>query len=511
MNKFQLYVLTLGLTIAGLTLFCYKAYVLKFPLTPETHSRMWNVEARVTFVGRNEPIKMSLHLPDNSRWFAIVDENFISRGYGLATIKTRHYGNRKAVWSKRKATGRQSLFYRCVVRRGHLAEPPAPPSPPEAEYPIFEGAHLAAAESVIAEIREQSADMDSLVAELMNRLNKSQPDENLTLLLGKEPSLLKKVEIASGILAHGGVPARIVQGIRLEEQNRNAPLIQWLEVYDGKLWRPYDPVSGQRDIPDNYMPWWRGPSPMGQLKGGDKLQTELAISANQEAAITAALERAGFANPLLMTFSLFSLPIRTQAVYRVLLLVPVGAFLLVIFRNVIGVKTFGTFMPILIALAFRETELLWGIALFSSLVGLGLAIRFQLERLKLLLVPRLASVLIVVVLLMAALSVLTHKLGLERGLSVALFPMVILTMTIERMSIVWEEQGSKEGLQQALGSLLVAACTYLIITVSYVEHLVFVFPELLFLLLAGTLLLGRYTGYRLLELSRFRALIKKNP
>jgi hypothetical protein len=189
----------------------------------------------------------------------------------------------------------------------------------------------------------------------------------------------------------------------------------------------------------------------------------------------------------------------------------VGAFLLVIFRNVIGVKTFGTFMPILIALAFRETELLWGIALFSSLVGLGLAIRFQLERLKLLLVPRLASVLIVVVLLMAALSVLTHKLGLERGLSVALFPMVILTMTIERMSIVWEEQGSKEGLQQALGSLLVAACTYLIITVSYVEHLVFVFPELLFLLLAGTLLLGRYTGYRLLELSRFRALIKKNP
>ena len=364
---------------------------------------------------------------------------------------------------------------------------------------------------MIAQIREQSADMDSLVAELMNRLNKSQPDENLTLLLGKEPSLLKKVETASGILAHGGVPARVVQGIRLEEQNRNAPLIPWLEVYDGKLWRSYDPVSGQGDIPDNYMPWWRGPSPMGHIRGGDKLQTELAIGANQEAAINAALERAGLANPLLMTFSLFSLPIRTQAVYRVLLLVPVGAFLLAVFRNVIGVKTFGTFMPILIALAFRETELLWGIALFSSLVGLGLAIRFQLERLKLLLVPRLASVLIVVVLLMAGLSVLTHKLGLERGLSVALFPMVILTMTIERMSIVWEEQGSKEGLQQALGSLLVAACAYLIITVSYVEHLVFVFPELLLLLLAGTLLLGRYTGYRLLELSRFRALIKKNP
>ncbi|KPK26867.1 MAG: hypothetical protein AMK69_11315 [Nitrospira bacterium SG8_3] len=511
MNRFQLCLLTIGLTMAGLVLFFYKAFVLNFPLIPEARSHVWNVEASVSFVARNEPVKMSLHLPDNSRWFAIVDENFVSRGYGLATIRTKQYGNRKAAWSKRKARGYQSLFYRCVVRRGYLTEPAGPSSPPDVEYPQFEGAPLAAAESVIAEIQEQSADVDTLVAELINRLNKSQPGGNLALLLGKEPTLLKKMEIGAGVLAHASIPARVVQGIRLERQNRNAPLIQWLEVYDGKLWKPYDPVTGRPDIPDDYLAWWRGRAPVGQLNGGDRLKIQLAVGINQEAAITAAIERGEFANPLLMTFSLFSLPIRTQAVYRVLLLVPVGAFLLVVFRNVIGVKTFGTFMPILIALAFRETRLIWGIALFSSLVGLGLAIRFQLERLKLLLVPRLASVLIVVVLLMAALSILTHKLGLERGVSVALFPMVILTMTIERMSIVWEEQGRSEALQQALGSLLVAALAYLIMTVSYVEHLVFVFPELLFLLLAGTLLMGRYTGYRLLELFRFKALIKQNP
>jgi hypothetical protein len=454
---------------------------------------------------------MSIHLPDNSRWFAIVDENFVSSGYGLATIRTKQHGNRKAVWSKRQSRGQENLFYRCVVRRGYLTEPTGPSGSPDLEYPQFEGAALAAAEAVIAEIQEQSADADTLLAELMNRLNKSQPDGNMALLLGKDPTLLKKMETGAGILAHAGIPARVVQGVQLEWQNRDAPLIQWLEVYDGKLWKPYDPVTGRPEIPNDYLAWWRGRSPLGQLKGGDRLQIQLAVSVNQEAAINAAIERGEFANPLLMTFSLFSLPIRTQAVYRVLLLIPVGAFLLVVFRNVIGVKTFGTFMPILIALAFRETKLAWGIALFSSLVGLGLAIRFQLERLKLLLVPRLASVLIVVVLLMAALSILTHKLGMERGLSVALFPMVILTMTIERMSIVWEEQGQGEALQQALGSLLVAALAYLIMTVSYVEHLVFVFPELLLLLLAGTLLLGRYTGYRLLELLRFKALIKGNP
>ena len=112
------------------------------------------------------------------------------------------------------------------------------------------------------------------------------------------------------------------------------------------------------------------------------------------------------------------------------LLVPVGVFFLVVLRNVVGIRTFGTFMPVLIALSFRETQLLWGVFLFTTLVGIGLLIRFYFEHLKLLVVPRLAAILIVVIGLMALLSVLINKLGLEQGLSVALFPMVIL----ERLS-----------------------------------------------------------------------------
>jgi hypothetical protein len=190
------------------------------------------------------------------------------------------------------------------------------------------------------------------------------------------------------------------------------------------------------------------------------------------------------------------------------LLIPLGAFLLVILRNVIGIKTFGTFMPVLIALAFRETQLLWGVALFTLIVALGLAMRFYLEQLKLLLVPRLAAVLIVVVLLMAGISIISNQLGLERGLSIALFPMVILTMTIERMSIVWDERGPAEAIHQGLGSLAAATLVYLVMSNHFVAHLIFVFPELLLLVLAMTLLLGRYSGYRLFELFRFKVLAR---
>ena len=62
-----------------------------------------------------------------------------------------------------------------------------------------------------------------------------------------------------------------------------------------------------------------------------------------------------------------------------------------------------------------------------------------------------------VVVLIAAISLFSHKLGLERGLSVALFPMVILTMTIERLSITWEERGASHAMKVAIGTLFAAS------------------------------------------------------
>ena len=113
---------------------------------------------------------------------------------------------------------------------------------------------------------------------------------------------------------------------------------------------------------------------------------------------------------------------------------------------------------------------------------------------------------IVVVLLMLLISLMSHKLGMETGLSVALFPMVIIAMTIERMSVVWEERGATDAMRAGGGSLLIAMVAYIFMGMSWLEHLIVTFPELLLVLLAVVLLAGRYTGYRLLELSRFKAL-----
>jgi hypothetical protein len=506
MTRRHLILLTLTLTLIGSIVFLYKALVLNFPLVPEVRSDIWEIEAHLSFVADNKPIKVSMNLPRNSRQFAIVNENFISRGYGVNVVAED--GRRKVHWSIRKARGTQNLYYRASVRRVDRDIPPKIPEGSSPEKPDIKGAYREASEALVSEAREKSADKDGIVIELLHRLNNPRPGDNAALLLGKKTSVQNKVDLSVQLLALAGIHARSVHGIRLEDQKRNSTIIHWLEIYDKKQWVSYDPITGRRGVPEDYLVWWWGMEPLFESQGAKNLAATVSVSRSEESAIQAVLETGEMKKPFLLDFSLFSLPIETQSVYHVILLLPVGVLLLVILRNVIGIRTFGTFMPVLIAMAFRETQLAWGLFLFTTLIALGLGIRLYLAHLKLLVVPRLAAILIIVIFLMAIFSILTHKLGLERGLSVALFPMVILTMTIERMSIVWEELGALDTLQQGAWSLVAALLAYVVMTLSYIEHLVFVFPELLFILLAGMLLLGRYAGIRLLELPRFKSLTK---
>ena len=496
------------LAIAGMSVFAYKVYVLSFPVLPKTKVQIWNVEARVSFVAQDKPVKVSMFIPTGTSRFAVLDEHFISSGYGL--VVSTEGGNRKAAWSIRKARGRQTVYYQAVIRSVRSKPTRTDVEAPEIIARPFEGPKQEAAKSLLQHVKAKSADTAGLVAGLLQMLNKEPPDDRVDLLLGKKATLRKKAEVAVRLLENAGIPARLVQGIHLQEEKqqffKKSELLCWIEYHDQKHWNSCDPIRGKTPVPNDWIAWWRGPGELAELTGAEKLKATVSVSPKVEEGVASAILRGEISKPLLLRFSLFSLPVNTQAVYRVMLLVPIGAFVLVILRNIVGIKTFGTFMPVLIALSFRESGLLWGLLLFCVVVAMGLVIRFYLERLKLLVVPRLAAVLIVVVGLMAMLTIVSHSLGLHRGLSVALFPMVILTMTIERMSIVWEERGPAEALISGLGSLLTAALAFVVMNVKYIEHLVFVFPELLLVLLALTLLVGRYSGYRLMDLFRFKAL-----
>jgi hypothetical protein len=503
MPKRHLYWLAAFLSLISLGFFAYKVLVYHYPLTPDVTVKRWNIECKISFIAdKGQAIKVALYLPHQDNRFTVLDEGFVARGYGISQ-KSSKYG-KQVVWSTRKANGLQTLYYRVMVKQNDMAQTDNPKKTPIVLRKPLEGATLAAVETVLEQIYQVSADVETQVSELLKRINQAQ-DESIRFLLGKRPSLIKKLQVIQQVLEQGKITNRIVQGVQLGNNQRQAKPVYWLEVFE-QQWYVFDPMSGHQEIPEHYLAWRYGIGPLANVKGGRAPTVETSISLDEADVISMLAWRDKTQPSQLYDFSLLNLPLNNQAVFKILLMIPIGTLLLVIMRNVIGIKMFGTFMPILIALAFRETELVWGIFLFTFIVALGLSIRFYLEQLKLLLVPRLASVLIIVILLIIALSILTHQLNLQHGLSMSLFPIVIITMTIERMSIVWEEHGHVEALQQGFGSLLVAAIAYMIMNLSLLQHLFFVFPELLLLCLVSTLLLGRYTGYRLLELNRFRRL-----
>lgn len=504
MSRRHLYILCTLLVLVGGVVSLFKAQVLGFPMVPDARTEIWRVDVRVKFKGDGRPVKVTLQVPRSSDAYALIDQTFVSPGYGLAT--TPSGANRHATFTIRKESGEQSISYRAVVQRTNVSADPEPLPRPAPGKPRLSDEELSAARAVVADLWEQSADEASFVTLLLARMQAPRPQGELAALLGQDPSRRKKAELAADLVSLARVPARAVHGVPLEGLRRNVGAVHWLEVFIDGQWRPFNPSDGGQAAPANAMPWWRGKIPLVRIEGAAGAGFEIATSQAYEMALHTALLRGKEVGSGFVEFSVMGLPIQMRAVYQVLLTIPIGIMVLVVLRNVVGMSTFGTFMPVLMAMAFRETELLWGVALFTVVCGIGLMVRFYLEQLKLLLVPRLAAVVIVVIAIMAVLSVLSNKIGFDRGLSVALFPIVILAMTIERMSIVWEERGARESFRQAAGSIAVAMICYAVMNLALIQHLFFVFPELLLIVLAVTLLLGRYSGYRLVELPRFKIL-----
>lgn len=508
MNNNKINVTALILILIALSAVYYKHEKLGLPLKPAEQSEVWTVEAKLQFKANGGPAKAQFYIPRDPPGFIKLNEDFISSNYGLATEQDAL--NREALWAVRRAKGKQVLYYRMELTRDNHDTPartqPRPAYPPVPDYEEPLGSAVMA---LLKDVRSHSADIVSFTRELLSRLNTPKPDQNISLINKAGHGSVEWVRQLIQILAGARIPARIVYVLPLQDLVKHGTLVPWIEVHNDFEWIAFDPVSGRQGFPQDILVWRTGDDPLITVSGGQPGEVDFSISRHALSQVSIAEQWARQTDSRLMDFSLFALPVQTQNVYRIILMVPLGALAIVVLRNLIGLSTFGTFMPVLIALAFRETSLLWGVIMFTMLVIVGLALRLYLEKLKLLLVPRLAAVLTIVIMMIALFSIVSVQLDLERGLSVALFPVVILAMTIERMSIVMEENGAHEAFKLGTGSLIAAILGYMVMTHEWLGHIIFVFPETLLIVLALTLILGRYTGYRLLELWRFRGLIKE--
>jgi hypothetical protein len=501
----HLKVLVILLVSLGVLITAYQIFILGIPMTEDETDDLWNIDAKVEFqASPREPVKLQMFVPPLAQDYVSLNESFISNNYGVSI--NRADGNRKVTWSARRASGKQTLYYRLVLTKRYSGEQA------KAKGPIFrdsipvEGAEKIAAEALLAPIRQHSADVETFISETIKRVNNSN-DDNVKLLLGGDASTPNKAKVIELLLSIAHVPMERVHTIRLAADVQQDPEL-WLRSFNGENWLYFNPESGEQGLPVDRLVWWVGDNSLIALEGGKQAQVSFSLDNSEINAIRLAKLTDENTDADFLEYTLYGLPLQTQQTFMIMVMIPIGVLVILVLRNLGGLQTLGTFTPVLIALAFREMQLGYGIVFFTLITALGLMLRSYLEHLKLQMLPRLSVVLTFVVVLIAAISLFSHKLGLERGLSVALFPMVILTMTIERLSITWEERGGGHAMKVAVGTLFAATLAHLLMSVPELNYFIFTFPAVLMILVGFMLAMGRYRGYRLTELFRFKAFLK---
>lgn len=498
--------LALALLLLTAALLTYRIVWLGYPVFPTAPGRTWQLLIDAHIKGGSGETTLALAVPNEMSGRMLVEERVISGALNFNII--REGPNRIGVWSGTIGPGEEEINYRATIlirpgrssRAGALTLEESPPMVSKEEQDLAERLtknwnHL----SPTARIKAVAA---AAAGEWGEPFPGDQDIQSWKIVQEK----YGRVKAFLTLLEASGLPARAVEGFRLFEGIKTRPLT-WIEVWTGQRWESLRPETGEVEKnPAMLLPLAMGGLPAARVSGGEISEIRWILSREVVSRWRLHFERTLRSDRLLDQWSLFRLPPEFQQTFRILLLVPIGALMIGVLRNLVGFPTFGIFMPVLMALAFRGTGLAYGLGIFAGVLLIGYGVRRSLDKLRLLLVPRMSVILTLVIICFTGLALVGSKFGLRELMAVGLLPFVILTMTVERFFVIVEEAGIREGLRTAAGSAAVSVITYQIISWEPLQLTFFVYPELLAGVAGIQILLGRYTGYRLSEIFRFRTL-----
>lgn len=505
-----------ALFLAGGSIFAHKHWQLGMALAPDSSARVWQIDFAITLAGDGRLARIELVLPASTPRQVILDEETFDDG--LAYIEEARPGTRKGRWLGPVGDVRE-LVYSVRVHVPEAAEqngdfaglgtsPNQKPSgaAPKSTIPPGELTEMLGRLRVSKDDDPNAAlaTIFGFVVYEIDSVSNGSHDPRV-VLRAREGSAEGKTRLMLELLQAAGVSARLGAGVRLHRAG-SSEIEHFVETQiEGRTLRLLVSAESPDRFPENFLSLSTTEVPTLVSRG--LLGTDLRVVTLRES--LPADEMASSVAPesaLVRAVSLYRLPISTRAVLRTLLVLPLAVLIAAIYRNLVGIRTFGTFMPVLIALSLRETGLAAGIALITGCLTAGVVGRLLLDRLRLLFVPRVCLLLCIVILSITVLAMLGHTWGVRDLASGLLFPIIILALLIERISVTTLEEGWRASALLLLGSLGLTALSYPIFQSEAIGHLFLGFPELVLCVMASLVLVGGYTGYRLSELWRFRSL-----
>ena len=359
------------------------------------------------------------------------------------------------------------------------------------------------------ELAADQKDLNSLVRSLydfvydMESVKTSKLTGALTALRKNGASCNGKSRLLVALSRAAGIPARVVGGMILEQtQKRTSHL--WTELWIGGQWVTFDALNGHYAyLPGHYMQLYYGDHFL--ITRTPKVKFDYLFTI-QKKTVLASKDSSAFTLWPLINNSLFSFPF-----LKSLILLPLCALIIGIFRNVIGIKTIGVFLPAIVAVSLGGVNPIIGLAAFAMVVAIVALLHFPLEKWGILHTPKMIIMLTSVVLCLLSAAMLGQYLSWDTFTNIALFPIIVLTIAAEKFARTIVEDGFLEALRLQAQTLLLAALCYVVFLPDFTLALFLTFPEMYAVLLGLLLLLGRWIGLRLSEYIRFQQVVKSNP
>ena len=306
-----------------------------------------------------------------------------------------------------------------------------------------------------------------------------------------------KARLFVALCRAAGIQARLVGGLILEDITKKTSH-QWAEVWIAEHWVPFDVTNGHfAGIPANYVELYKGDAFLFKHYAVDDF--DYAFTIKEKHTIPNAVSTGGF------TFSpLFNQGILSVDLLKILLTLPFCALLIALFKNIVGLKTFGTFLPALIAIALASTGLWFGIfCIFIVLLTIGL-LNILLEKWGILYTPKLVIMLLTVIVIMLSILSIGVQLGWLQTDQTFYIPIVILAILAERFAQTIVEEDLSQAFHILGQTILVTLACYGIYCSDLLMGVMICFPELFLVLFAISILLGNWIGLRLSEYRRFQ-------
>lgn len=195
-----------------------------------------------------------------------------------------------------------------------------------------------------------------------------------------------------------------------------------------------------------------------------------------------------------------------------LLLLPIMTFVIAFSRNVVGIRGFGIFLPAALSVVFVATGPIVGIGLFLIIVAVSTFVRLLLRKLKLKIqyLPRMSFILWAVVLGVLGVLFMAPILKFSELSNVSIFAVLILVLLSEDFTRVQLGKSVKTALNLTFETLVLSLISFFFLTLKPLQEYVLLNPEISLVGIAVLdLLLGQYTGLRVMEFYRFRKLINQ--